>query len=56
MSIAFIVFLTVANLLPAAECTASRGNGGGFGTEEENDFNERSSKAGGNFLNSLQGL
>lgn len=46
ISIVIIVALTVANLLPAAECIANRGAGGG-GVEEDSDFNDRVSKTGG---------
>lgn len=41
-----IVALTVANLLPAAECNGNRGGGGG-GVPGEDDFNDRVSKTGG---------
>lgn len=46
ISIVIIVALTVANLLPAADCIASRGAGGG-GIDEDSDFNDRVSKTGG---------
>lgn len=46
ISIAIIVAaLTVANLLPAAECNANRGGGGSVTGED--DFNDRVSKTGG---------
>lgn len=43
ISIAIIVALTIANLLPAAECTANRGNG----AEDLDNFDDRISKSGG---------
>lgn len=43
ISMAIIVALTVANLLPAAECAANGGGG------EVDDFNDRASKTGGKF-------
>lgn len=46
ISIVIIVALTVANLLPAADCIASRGAGGG-GIDEDSNFNDRVSKTGG---------
>lgn len=46
ISIAIIVALTVANLLPVAECNANRGGSG----PDEDDFNDRLTKTGGEKL------
>lgn len=51
ISIAIIVALTVANLLPAAECNANHRGGGG--SPGEDDFNDRATKGTKSFLSCL---